>query len=65
MMEERKTHLDGSAMILMVVLCAAWGLQQVTIKVANEGISPVWQGSLRSIGAVFLVWAWAARRVSP
>lgn len=62
MMEERKTHLDGSAMILMVVLCAAWGLQQVTIKVANEGISPVWQGSLRSIGAVFLVWAWAARR---
>ena len=62
MMEERKTHLDGSAMILMVVLCAAWGLQQVTIKVANEGISPVWQGSLRSIGAVFLVWVWAARK---
>lgn len=62
MMEERKTHLDGSAMILMVVLCAAWGLQQVTIKVANEGISPVWQGSLRSIGAVFLVWAWAAHK---
>ncbi|MBK6631666.1 MAG: DMT family transporter [Betaproteobacteria bacterium] len=61
-MEERKTHLDGSAMILMVVLCAAWGLQQVTIKVANEGISPVWQGSLRSIGAVFLVWVWAARK---
>jgi len=61
-MTERKTHLDPAAMILMVVLCAAWGLQQVTIKVANEGISPVWQSSLRSIGAVMLVWAWAAHK---
>ncbi len=61
-MNERRTHLDPSAMILMVLLCAAWGLQQVTIKVANEGISPVWQGSLRSIGAVILVWAWAAHK---
>ena len=61
-MEERKTHLDGAAMALMILLCAAWGLQQVSIKVANEGISPVWQGGLRSIGAVFLVWAWAARK---
>ena len=61
-MNERRTHLDSSAMILMVLLCAAWGLQQVTIKVANEGISPVWQGSLRSIGAVILVWAWAAHK---
>ncbi len=61
-MEERKTHLDGTAMALMILLCAAWGLQQVAIKVANEGISPMWQGGLRSIGAVFLVWAWAARK---
>ncbi len=61
-MEERRTHLDGAAMVLMVVLCAAWGLQQVTIKVANEGISPVWQGSLRSIGAAVLVWVWAAHK---
>ena len=59
-MMERKTHLDSAAMTLMVVLCAAWGLQQVAIKVANAGISPVWQASLRSIGAAVLVWAWAA-----
>ena len=59
-MMERKTHLDSAAMALMVVLCAAWGLQQVAIKVANAGISPVWQASLRSIGAAVLVWAWAA-----
>lgn len=59
-MMDRKTHLDSTAMALMVVLCAAWGLQQVAIKVANAGISPVWQASLRSIGAAALVWAWAS-----
>lgn len=61
-MMERKTHLDSTAMALMVVLCAAWGLQQVAVKVAIAGISPVWQASLRSIGAALLVWAWAAAK---
>ena len=59
---ERRTHLDTTAMALMVVLCASWGLQQVAIKVANAGISPVWQASLRSIGAALLVWGWAAAK---
>ncbi|MBZ0142052.1 MAG: DMT family transporter [Rhodocyclaceae bacterium] len=59
---ERRTHLDTTAMALMVVLCASWGLQQVAIKVANAGISPVWQASLRSIGAALLVWAWATHK---
>lgn len=64
-MMERKTQLDTTAMVLMVVLCAAWGLQQVAIKVANAGISPVWQASLRSMGAALLVWVWAAQRGIP
>jgi len=34
----------------------------VAIKVANAGISPVWQASLRSIGAALLVWGWAAAK---
>ena len=59
---ERKSRLDTTAMVLMVVLCAAWGLQQVAVKVAIAGISPVWQASLRSIGATLLVWAWAAAK---
>lgn len=58
----QRTHLDSAAMALMVVLCAAWGLQQVAIKVANAGISPVWQAGLRSFGAALLVWAWAAAK---
>jgi len=45
-----------------VLLCAVWGLQQVAIKLANAGISPIWQAGLRSIGATLMVWAWASLR---
>lgn len=47
---------------LMVLLCTVWGLQQVAIKLANAGVSPVWQAGLRSVGATLLVWAWARAR---
>ncbi len=57
-----RSDLDRLAMGLMVILCAMWGLQQVAIKVANAGISPIWQAGLRSIGATVLVWAWASLR---
>lgn len=51
--------LDRLAMGLMVLLCVVWGLQQVAIKIANAGISPVFQAGLRSLGATVLVWLWA------
>ncbi len=57
-----RPRLDRAAIITMVALCATWGVQQTIIKLANEGISPVWQGALRSFGAAALVWAWAAAR---
>lgn len=56
------TRLDTTAAATMVVLCALWGLNQVAIKVAIDGISPVMQAGLRSIGAVALLWAWSALR---
>lgn len=59
---ERRTHLDATAVGCMVLLCALWGLQQVAIKVANAGISPILQGGLRSAGAVLLLWGWATWR---
>jgi len=46
----------------MVLLCALWGVQQVAVKVANSGISPILQAGLRSAGAVLLLWAWSAWR---
>lgn len=61
-MSERRPQLDGMAMTAMVVLCAAWGLQQVAIKVAIAGVSPIFQAGLRSLGATALLWAWCSWR---
>lgn len=61
----RKTELDATAIGLMVMLCALWGFQQVTIKVANEAIPPVFQAGLRSVVAVLLVGVWATARRIP
>lgn len=44
---------------LMVLLCAIWGLQQVAVKVAAAGISPILQAGMRSAFAAVLVFAWA------
>lgn len=61
-MTGRRQQLDASAMTLMVLLCACWGVNQVAIKVANDGISPILQAGLRSAGAALLVWAWSSHR---
>jgi len=52
-------------MAIMVVLCASWGLQQVAIKVANQGISPLVQSGIRSFGAAILIWLWMLVRRQP
>lgn len=60
-MNPPKSHpsaLDLTAILLLVVLCASWGLQQITIKVANNGVSPVFQAAIRSWGAALLVFLW-------
>ena len=57
-----KQELDRLAIGLMVVLCAIWGLQQVAIKIANAGISPIWQAGLRSLGATAVITLWALLR---
>ena len=60
-----KQALDLTAMVLLVVLCASWALQQVTIKVASHGVSPVLQAGIRSVGATVLVWLWMKVRREP
>jgi len=61
----KKSALDRTAILVLVTLCASWGLQQVTIKVANQGVSPVWQSGIRSIGATILLLIWMAVRRQP
>ena len=64
-MKNQKESLDLSAIIILIVLCSSWGLQQVTIKIVNLGISPALQAGFRSIGATVLIWIWMILRREP
>ena len=64
MVSERKPA-DALAVSMMVVLCMCWGFQQITIKIAAAGISPIMQAGLRSIIATTLLLAWAQLRRIP
>ncbi len=55
---KQKSNLDIKSMAILTILCASWGLQQVAIKVAIQGISPVTQASIRSLGSFLLVLIW-------
>lgn len=57
--------LDGLAVGLMVLLCAAWGLQQVIIKVTTPLMGAVLQAGLRSSIAALLVLGFALWRRTP
>jgi drug/metabolite transporter (DMT)-like permease len=59
---DRRHQLDAAAILLMVLLCGCWGFNQVAIKLADAGISPMLQAGIRSFGSALLLWAWSARR---
>jgi drug/metabolite transporter (DMT)-like permease len=54
--------LDLTAYAVMLVCTLLWGLQQVTVKVAAAGVSPVMQGGIRSVLATLLLLAWSRSR---
>lgn len=60
-----KQALDLTAMVILVILCASWALNQVSIKVAGEGVSPVLQSGIRSIGSTILLLIWMTLRREP
>jgi drug/metabolite transporter (DMT)-like permease len=60
-----KKNLDGRAMAIVVTLCFLWGMGQVSIKVANRGVSPIFQAAVRSVVAALLVALWARVRALP
>jgi drug/metabolite transporter (DMT)-like permease len=60
-----KKSLDGRAMTIVVTLCFLWGLGQVSIKAANDGVSPFFQAAVRSVTATLLVALWARARHLP
>ena len=55
---ERKDHIDLFGGSVLVIFAMVMGLNQVVIKVVNEGMQPVFQAGLRSLFAFFVVWGW-------
>ncbi len=65
-MYTRRDHLDYLALGLMLLLCFLWGFQQITIKYASVGVSPVLQAGIRSIIATVLLSLWMfSRKIRP
>ena len=61
-MTSKPVTIDAKAIVLLVILCASWGLQQISIKIAVPSIPPALQGGLRSIGAAILLYLWMVVR---
>jgi drug/metabolite transporter (DMT)-like permease len=57
--------LNAAAIVVVIVLCVSWGLNQVAVKVALAGIPPFTQAAIRSAGAAVLVLIWARLRGIP
>jgi drug/metabolite transporter (DMT)-like permease len=55
-------RLDWRAVLILIGCCACWGVNQVAIKIANAGISPILQVGLRSLLAAVLVFYWSRAR---
>jgi drug/metabolite transporter (DMT)-like permease len=55
-------QLDRLAVLLLLVCCSFWGLQQILIKVTVPAIPPLWQASLRFAGATVLLVLWCRWR---
>ena len=55
---DRKTHLDAFGAGSLIAFALLLAFNQVVVKVANAGLQPAFFAGLRSVGAVFCVWAW-------
>lgn len=57
-----RNGLDGPATFILLACCAAWGLNQVAIKVSIRGIPPVLGAGMRSLVAAGLLLLWCMVR---
>ncbi len=64
-MTQRKTELDALAIGLLLACCLLWGFQQVLIKATLAELPPLFQASLRVLGATALLGLWCAWRRIP
>lgn len=57
-MNDVKKYIDATGVLLLVLFCASWGVNQVAIKVAIPSVPPVLQAGIRSIGASICLLVW-------
>jgi drug/metabolite transporter (DMT)-like permease len=61
----RKSQLDGVAYGTLVICCLLWGYQQVLVKATMPELAPVFQASVRFLGATLVLMAWCHWRRIP
>ena len=59
---QRKDHLDALAIGILLACCMFWGLQQILVKAIVHEVAPLFQASLRCIGACVLLMLWCRWR---
>ncbi len=64
-MTERRTQLDATALLCILLCCVLWGINQSAAKAALPEVPPLTQAALRSLGAALLVLAWSRWRGIP
>ena len=56
----RKENMDAFGAAALIAFAFLFGVNQVTIKLVNDGLQPVFAAGLRSLGAIPCIWLWMA-----
>ena len=62
---ERRSTIDSMGVALMLFICVSWGMNQVAIKIGNQGFNPMYMAAARSFVGGLLVFAWCRFRGIP
>jgi drug/metabolite transporter (DMT)-like permease len=54
--QSAERSLSPRAVALMLMLCGSWGFNQIAVKLALPDIPPLLQGTIRSVGALPVLW---------
>ncbi|MES2539223.1 MAG: DMT family transporter, partial [Pseudomonadota bacterium] len=61
----RKKKLDGAGVVMLLGVQGLLAVNQIIIKLVNEGLQPVFFAGLRSLLAIGFVWAWLVWKGRP
>jgi drug/metabolite transporter (DMT)-like permease len=59
---ETKDYLDFKAIVILIALTLFWGFNHPAIKISNQGVSPIFASTLRSIIASVCGLIWCLRK---